>query len=299
MKFRTHWYFFIPALTGLIAAILLNFSNLPNPIVYLRADLGTFLFMVGTAISVTSWIARSVREWINTIQTEARAKAISDRRSFLSLLDHELKNPLTAIMAGLANLNDGTQGEALHSVETQVQRLSRLVADLRKLSDLETRPLEMNTVNLPLLLEEVFNLAQDRAGDERELALSIPQAPWPLPDIEGDRDLLFLAIHNVIDNSIKYTQPGDAIELRAREEGNQVRIEIADTGPGIPEDEINQVWGELFRGASARGIPGSGLGLALVQSIVRRHGGTTEIQSQVGKGTVITLSMPTQAVTEL
>lgn len=299
MKLKNNWYFFIPAVTGFVIAILLNFSSLPNPIVYLKADLGTFLFIVGTVISVISWIARLVKLRINTIETNAKEEAIRDRRSFLSLLDHELKNPLTAIMAGLANLDNGTQSEALHSVDTQVQRMSRLVADLRKLSDLETRPLEMNTVNLPQLLEEVFELAQDRVGEERGLTLAIPQAPWPLPEIKGDRDLLFLAIHNVIDNSIKYTQPNDTIELRAREEGNQVRIEIADTGPGIPENEINQVWAELFRGAGARGVPGSGLGLALVQSIIRRHGGTAEIRSQVGKGTVITLSLPTQAVTEL
>jgi two-component system OmpR family sensor kinase len=299
MKFRTYWYFFIPALAGLVAALLLNYTSIPNPIVYISADLGSFLFIVGMGISVSSWVARSIIQRITDIRTAAKEEAIRDRRSFLSLLDHELKNPLTAIMAGLANLNDGTQNDALHSVEAQVQRMSRLVADLRKLSDLETRTLEMTTVNLPQLLESLFELAQDRAGDNRGLTLTIPRAPWPLPEIQADRDLLFLAVHNVIDNAIKYTQDGDTIELRAREEGNQVRIEIADTGPGIPEGEIHQIWGELFRGSSARGVPGSGLGLALVQAIIRRHGGTTAVQSQVGKGTVITLSLPTQPVTEL
>ncbi|MFN2144318.1 MAG: sensor histidine kinase [Anaerolineales bacterium] len=299
MKLKTYWYFLIPALTGLLIAVVLNFTSIPNPIVYLRADLGTFLFLVGLAVSGISWIVRAVSLRITSIRETAREEALHDRRSFLSLLDHELKNPLTAIMAGLANLNDGTQQEALRSVETQVQRMSRLVADLRKLSDLETRPIETSTINLPTLLKEVFTLAQDRAGDDRGLTLTIPQAPWPLPEIQGDRDLLFLAIHNVIDNAIKYTQPGDTIELRAREEGSHVRIEIADTGPGIPQNEIDKVWGELFRGAGARGVPGSGLGLALVQAIIRRHGGTTSIQSQVDKGTSVILSLPIQAVTEL
>lgn len=299
MKFRMYWYLLIPAVTGLLITVILNFSSLPNPIVYLRADLGTFLFLVGLAISGISWIIRYVNLRINSIQENAREEALRDRRSFLSLLDHELKNPLTAIMAGLANLNDGSQQESLHSVETQVQRLSRLVADLRKLSDLETRLIETSTINLPQLLQEVFALAQERAGEERGMTLIIPQAPWPLPEIQGDRDLLFLAIHNVIDNAIKYTGPGDTIELRAREEGNQVRIEIADTGPGIPQNEIDKVWGELFRGAGARGLPGSGLGLSLVQAIIRRHGGTTSIQSQVDKGTNVILSIPIQAVTEL
>ncbi|MBN2046099.1 MAG: HAMP domain-containing histidine kinase [Anaerolineales bacterium] len=299
MKFKTHWYLILPLTFGFVAALLLNYTALPNPVLYLRADLGTFLFLIGAGASCLGWITASFVQRLKFFEKEIEEKSVRDRRKFLSLLDHELKNPLTAIMAGLANLNDGTQQETLHSVEAQVQRLSRLVADLRKLSDLETRPIEMNGVNLPVLLEEVFVLAQSRAGEDRVLNLAIPKAPWPLPEIQGDRDLLFLAVHNVIDNAIKYTKPGDTIELRANEEGSQVRIEIADTGPGIPASETSQVWGELFRGEAARGIPGSGLGLALVQAIIRRHGGQTSLRSQLDKGTVITLTLPTHGVTEL
>jgi len=102
-----------------------------------------------------------------------------------------------------------------------------------------------------------------------------------------------------MDNAIKFTKPGDTIEIRASEDGSNIRIEIADTGPGIPPDEIDQVWGELFRGKGARGIQGSGLGLALVQAIIRRHGGTAVIRSQLEKGTVITISLPVRGVSEL
>ncbi|HAY86016.1 MAG TPA: sensor histidine kinase, partial [Chloroflexi bacterium] len=216
-----------------------------------------------------------------------------------SLLDHELKNPLTAIMAGLANLTSDHQQPTIDSVQTQVQRLGRLVADLRKLSDLETRTIELSNVSLPNLLKDVFELSRDRVKSERVITLTTPQAPWPLPDISADHDLLFLAIHNVIDNAIKFTSQGDTIEIRASEDGSNVRIEIADTGPGIPSDEIDQVWVELFRGKGARGIQGSGLGLSLVQAIIRRHGGTVAIRSQLGKGTVITISLPVRTVTEL
>jgi two-component system OmpR family sensor kinase len=299
MRFKSHWYLLLPVFLGLLAALLLNYTEIPNPVLYLRADLGTFLFLSGMVISFLGWISVYSIQRLKAFQREMEEESNRDRRKFLSLLDHELKNPLTAILAGLANLNDGAQQETLNSVEAQVQRLSRLVADLRKLSDLETRPIEMNRVDLPVLLEEVFSYAQDRTGEDRSLNLAIPRAPWPLPEILGDRDLLFLAVHNVIDNAIKYTKPGDTIELRANEEGKQVRIEIADTGPGIPESEIDQVWSELFRGKGARGVPGSGLGLALVQAIIRRHGGTTAIRSQVEKGTVITLTLPVQGVTEL
>ena len=82
------------------------------------------------------------------------------------------------------------------------------------------------------------------------------------------------------------------LELRAAEEDGAVAIEIADTGPGIPEEELPQVWDELYRGEGARGIPGSGLGLALVKAIINRHGGSATIRSRPGQGTEVALRLP-------
>jgi two-component system OmpR family sensor kinase len=110
--------------------------------------------------------------------------------------------------------------------------------------------------------------------------------------VNGDPDLLFLAVHNLLTNAFKFTQPGDRIEVRALEDGAAVVIEVADTGPGIPGNEIPHVWEELYRGQGARGIPGSGLGLALVRAIVERHGGQVALRSRQGQGTVFTLRLP-------
>jgi signal transduction histidine kinase len=95
-----------------------------------------------------------------------------------------------------------------------------------------------------------------------------------------------------MNNAVKFTQPGDTIEIRAFEDGNQVVIEVADTGPGIPEEEISHVWEELYRGTGARGIQGSGLGLALVRAIVSRHEGDITLRSRPGEGTVFTVRLP-------
>ena len=209
-------------------------------------------------------------------------------------LDHELKNPLTAMQAGLAlakgNEASG-QAEALGRVEAQVRRISRLTADLRKLAELESRPLELAPVNLADLLTQVVELGQERA-DGRRLTLTLPQAPWPLPTINGDADLLLLAAHNLLDNAIKYSRPGDTLEVRASEDGNSVRVEVADTGPGIPAAEVPHVWEELYRGRGARSVPGSGLGLALTQAIIQRHGGQIAVRSREGQGTVVTVRLP-------
>ena len=298
MSLRKHWYVFIPLLIGLSAGIYFNLPQTPNPIIFLRADLVAVVAILGLAVSTLIALIIYVKTQLDAIEESTREEAVQDRRRFLSLLDHELKNPLTAIMAGLANLNAGDSSPTLKSVENQVQQLSRLVTDLRKLSDLETRPMDMTMVDLPELIEDVYELAKSRVGDEKTITLSMPQAPWPLPDLMADHDLLFLAIHNVIDNAIKFTESGDTIEIRASEDGNRVQVEVADTGPGIPAEELDQVWTELFRGKGARGIPGSGLGLALVQGIIRRHGGSVSIRSQVDKGTLILLSLPVRTVTE-
>jgi two-component system, OmpR family, sensor kinase len=104
--------------------------------------------------------------------------------------------------------------------------------------------------------------------------------------------LLFLAVYNLLDNTLKFTRPGDTIEVRAFEDGSHVAVEVADTGPGIPESEAPHVWEELYRAEGARGIPGSGLGLALVRAIVERHGGQVTLRSRAGQGTVVALRLP-------
>ena len=85
------------------------------------------------------------------------------------------------------------------------------------------------------------------------------QVPWPVPPVPGDRDMLFVATYNLLGNALKFTRPGDVVEARAFEDGDAVVIEVADTGPGIPQEELPCVWEELCRGQNARGVPGSGL----------------------------------------
>jgi two-component system OmpR family sensor kinase len=220
----------------------------------------------------------------------AREAAAAEHRRFLLRLDHELKNPVTAIQAGLANI---PPSPALQSVASQARRLADLVADLRKLAELETRPLERAPVDVAELLTEAHDAAVDLPGaGDRALALSLPQAPWPVGTIPGDRDLLFLAVYNLLVNAVKFSHAGDRIELRAREDGDQVVVEVADTGIGIPDDEVAQVWDELARGSAAAGTPGSGLGLALARVIVARHGGTVSVRSRVGDGTLVGFHLP-------
>jgi len=290
----------IPFALGLAVSLLLQATADPLPIIRLRADLGIWLALLGGLVSllaltgVVVWAVGGRR--LDRALTQARQAQAEAHRRFLRRLDHELKNPLTAIRVGLANLRGTPPGErwdeTVVGVEGQVSRLSKLTSDLRKLADLETRPLERAPVDLNELLSDVVALVRERLeGEEREIALTLPQAPWPLPRVLGDRDLLFLALYNLLDNALKFTRPGDTIEVRAIEDGRMIRVEVADTGLGIPEDELPHVFEELYRGQGARGTEGSGLGLALVTAIVERHGGTVTVRSRGGEGTVFTLHL--------
>lgn len=277
---------------------------LTNPVLYARMDVARLIFLIGLGFAFLAAVWAGLWHWFERARMEASlevlAEAAQDRRRFLRRLDHEMKNPLTAIQAGLANLNGSDNDEALESVRAQTLRLSRLVADLRKLAELETRPLEETPINMGEVLQDAVDFAQEQPqSNERHLSLNVPQAPWPLPVISGDRDLLFLAVHNLLNNALKFTQPGDTVEVRAFEDGDRVVVEVADTGPGIPDEEQSQVWKELYRGKGARGIPGSGLGLALVRAITERHGGEVTLRSRAGQGTVVSVRLPSGDVTNL
>jgi two-component system, OmpR family, sensor kinase len=289
----------LPALVGVGLAVyfFLSFDISHDHIVYLRADLGSLALVLGLVLSALLLGSFTLLEWTGRYRRQAAQTAAEERRRFLRRLDHELKNPLTAIRAGLANLaespSDDARRAARLSIEAQTLRLSRLSADLRKLAELEVRLVEHSSVDVPALLRDAFSMAQDRPGAaERHLNLSIPQAPWPLPNIRGDPDLLLLAVHNLLENALKFTRPGDTVELRAVEDGASIVIEVADTGPGIPPEEQPHVWEELYRGEAGRGVAGSGLGLALVRLIAERHNGRASLRSRLGQGTVFSLRLP-------
>ncbi len=292
----------IPAFAGVGLALLT--AAIPawsGVLVYVRADVGALALIIGPSLSGLAaagmWLWERAEQRCQQREAAIRMQATAERRRFLQRLDHELKNPLTAIRVGLANALNGStdveQREALASVEAQALRISHLTADLRKLAELETRTLEHSSVDLGELLGEAVALAEEQAGAEsRTLRLTLPQVPWPLPAVQGDRDLLFLAIYNLLDNAIKFTRPGDAVEVRAFEDRAAVVIEVADTGPGIAEDEVPRVWEELYRGQGSGGIAGSGLGLALARAVIDRHGGRVGLRSRIGQGTVVTLRLP-------
>ena len=291
----------LPAALGILITVLAANEIITDPVLFLRGNQSALAILGGVTISIITIAAAQF--WIHIQKKhkkeflELQQQASQDRQHFLQRLDHELKNPLTAVQAGLTNITyeplEDYLANEVSAVQGQVLRISRLIADLRKLAVLETTPLETTVVNMAELLTEVVSVVKDQAiMEDRQLTLILPNAPWPLSDVEGDPDLLLLAIHNLLDNAVKFTEQGDTIEVRAFDDGNDIVIEVADTGPGIPGTEVDRVWEELYRGEHMRSIPGSGLGLPLVRAIIEKHGGIVGLRSRPDQGTVFSVRLP-------
>ena len=293
----------LPLLLGGLTSILIQVFWQPVPVLVFKMDIGTLAFLVGFLLTLVAaafyfgiWIReREARMSLENLRHELEL----GRRRFLRRLDHEIKNPLTGLRAALANLRESrTQEErerATGNADHAVERLSNLLVDLRKLSELEERPLERLPVDIPQLLQEMVEVARALpAYVDRQINLVVTRVPWPLPAVIGDRDLLGLAIYNLIENALKFTTGADSVEIRALEDGRTIVIEVADTGPGIAPPELGNIFEELYRGSNARGVEGSGLGLALVQRIAALHGGRVEVRSRQQEpcGTVFTLRLP-------
>lgn len=238
-------------------------------------------------VLIVRWLRAAAEARTSRLRAAAEADAVARERAqhhrFLARLDHELKNPLTAIRAATAAAD--TSSPEWRTVDAQASRLSALVRDLRKISELETCTLEREQVDVEQLLAEAIE-----AGPVERTALSVTRIPWPVPVVSADRDLFAIAIDNVLGNAAKYSD--GPIEVRLREQDGWVVIDVADSGRGIPSDEVPQVFDELARAANARDVPGSGLGLAVVAVVVRRHGGEVSLRSLENAGTVVTLRLP-------
>jgi two-component system OmpR family sensor kinase len=257
-----------------------------------QMDPAILILIITLLISLILLTTSAIRRWKNTHVSNALAQQVAvqqeEQRRFIQRLDHELKNPLTAIQVQLDNLQESAvgKGSPIEDVRTQADRLTLLTRGLRRLADLETRTLEMEAVDVEELLHEVVELLQ--APDR--IQLDIQRLPWSIPPIEGDRELLLLAFRNIVDNALKYSS--EPLQIRARHTSGHLIVEVIDTGRGIPADELPMVTEELYRGSNVHEINGSGLGLSMVQRIITRHRGSLELRSKEDQGTIVTIQLP-------
>jgi len=273
----------------------------PEPVYVFRLGVGAGIFSILFVLAVLIQIVLAARDWGAEQSTR---KVVRERdeshRQFLRRLDHELKNPLTGLQATLTNLREAESDEEIQQgVENATQaanRLGHILGDLRKLSELEYQMLEHRPVDIEQLVSEMVSAACCLPAHRgRNVKLLVSKVPV-LPSVLGDRDMLGLAFYNLIDNALKFTTFDDAIEVRVREDGRSLFIEVADSGAGIPPQEQGRIFEDLYRGENAQEIEGSGLGLPLVRRIVILHGGEISLRSDPaqGRGTIFSIRLPAE-----
>lgn len=223
------------------------------------------------------------------------------RADFVANVTHEIKTPLTAILGYIETLREGgmdNKDEALNFIDVisrHAGRLNRLVDDLLVISDLELGelPLSMADISLHSVVDSLWSLMETQAS-KKGLTIS-REVPADLPLLKADRDRLAQILLNLLDNAVKFTDPGGTVLLKAEQsEQNTMEIKVSDTGIGIPGNHIARLGERFYRvdRARSRQSGGTGLGLSIVKHLVSAHGGEMQISSRPGRGTEVRLSFP-------
>jgi two-component system, OmpR family, phosphate regulon sensor histidine kinase PhoR len=225
------------------------------------------------------------------------------RRDFVANVSHELRTPLSIFRGYLETLLDDPQqppGELLRILEVMERhsdRLYALVEDVLSLARLESpaAELDLSEISLPEFLQEILRDWEKRL--EAKQLKSHLDLPLDLPKLEADESRLQEVIYNLLDNAVKYSQPGGTVSLRAVLSGDRARISVSDEGIGIGENDLPRIFERFYRvdKARSRELGGTGLGLSIVKHIAQLHGGTVEAQSTPGKGTTISVLLPLRA----
>ena len=217
------------------------------------------------------------------------------KNEFISSVSHELRTPLTAIKGWSETMADGLDDPemmktGLSIIAGETERLSGIVEELLDFSRMQDGKLtlQLQRVDVGAELQEVVLLMRERAANEGITIRYIETEG--LPYVVADPDRLKQVFINVLDNAIKYSGRGGSVRVEAADMGQKVQIVMSDSGVGISREDLAKVKTKFFRANHSR--PGSGIGLALADEIMRRHHGRLDIDSELGVGTTVTLTLP-------
>jgi two-component system sensor histidine kinase SenX3 len=232
---------------------------------------------------------------IEDITDRARLEAM--RRDFMANISHELKTPVGALSLLAETLADEDDPALMNRLAgkmvIEAHRVNRIIDDLLELSRIEV---EEKGGREPVVLGLVTAEAVDRV---RHVAMSrdihvVVAEPSRRLSVLGDRRQLVSALGNLLENAVKYSDPGSSVDLAARSDGQWVDIVVTDHGIGIPARDLDRIFERFYRvdRARSRETGGTGLGLAIVRHVATNHGGTVSVQSQEGVGSTFTLRVP-------
>jgi signal transduction histidine kinase len=238
------------------------------------------------------------RIWtLREVTADRRLERLRD--AFVTAVSHELRTPLTSLTGFLELLGDeedrlGLTGRTyLTAARRSTGRLQSIVEDLLLVAQIEAERLELHpeATDLAELAAGAVETARPAAA-EKGITITL-ETEGPLP-FEGDTARLAQVLDNLLSNAIKYTPGGGSVVVSADRVNGHRRIEVADDGIGVPQDELGQLFSRFYRASTAtrRAIPGTGLGLVIARAIVEGHGGTISLESREAEGTRVTVTLP-------
>jgi len=228
---------------------------------------------------------------------ESLARLEELRRNMVTDVAHELRTPLSNIRGYLEALRDGMvkpSRELLDSLYEEVMLLNRLVDDLQELALAEARQLrlERRPVALASIVDNAVEAARPRAT-AKGIKLQV-HLPEDLPLVDVDPQRIGQALGNLLSNALTHTPSGGEVVIAAQARGTEVEVSVSDTGEGIPPEHLPYIFERFYRvdKSRSRATGGTGLGLAITKQLVEAHGGRIEVESEVGRGTRFTFTLP-------
>ncbi|MFI5497092.1 ATP-binding protein [Actinoplanes sp. NPDC051859] len=257
-------------------------------------------------IALLAGVAAQVGQYLERRRAEELTVELARTKDeFLALVTHELRNPLAVITSTtslfeeeLDTLTPDDQREYLATISRSAQRLSVMAEDLLDLARLESGHLAIQPAATDLcgIIRDAI-AALRRSADDKSLTIAAD-----LPDhltLDADPDRLRQVADNLLSNAVKYTPAEGRITVAATAEGDEISWTVADTGIGIPPDERSRLFRRFYRASTAldRRIPGTGLGLVIIRTIIERHHGTITVADTDGPGTTFVIHLPAKAPT--
>jgi two-component system, OmpR family, sensor kinase len=238
-------------------------------------------------------LARTVNDLIATVQI-----TLQTQRQFLADTSHELRSPLTVLLANLnllrrASLAPDERALCVEEALAESEGMRRLVNDLLLLAQEDSaQVVSLQPVHLNSIVEKLV-MTVARQATHHQFHLRMEGACYTL----GDQERLTQLLRNLLDNAIFHTPEGSRIEVCLALQGDLLRLSVSDDGPGIPPEHLPHLWDRFYRvdPARSRAFGGSGLGLAIVQYLARAHGGAVHVTSEVGRGATFLVTLPALA----
>lgn len=220
------------------------------------------------------------------------------RKDFIINISHELRTPIASCRAIVETLQNGAitdesvAGSFLKKMSIEIDKMTQMVNELSELSRIESGelPIHLKPVNLASVIERAVERLRIQA-ERGHLVINV-HVPHNTPMAMADEARIEQVLVNLIHNAIKFTPAGGRITVSSSATENYVMVSVSDTGIGIPADDLPRIFERFYKVDRSRSSGGTGLGLAISKHIVRAHGGTIQVESQEGKGSTFTFSLP-------